>query len=48
MEKVKRPKEVKKAEKGFLKPEYYQEYINAQLKIIYDKLDEIVTYINNN
>jgi uncharacterized FlaG/YvyC family protein len=47
MEKVQRPKQVPRAQTSYLTNEKYQEYVNEQLKVIYNKLDEIVSYINN-
>lgn len=46
MEKVKKPKQVEKAQKNYLSNEKYQEYAENQFKNIYSKLDEIVNYIN--
>lgn len=48
MEKIKRPIEVPIAQASYLTNEKYQEYINAQLQVIYDKIDEIISYINTN
>lgn len=48
MEKIKRPKQITKSQMKYLSNEFYQDYINNQLKTIYDKLDEIVNYINHN
>jgi uncharacterized FlaG/YvyC family protein len=48
MEKIKRPIEVPKAQASYLTNEKYQEYVNEQLQVIYDKIDEIISYINTN
>lgn len=42
MELIKRPKQVAKADKGYLTNEQYQDYAQQQFKIIYDKIDEII------
>lgn len=47
MENIERPKKVPKAQTSYLTNDKYQELVNEQLKRIYDKLDEIVSYINN-
>ena len=47
MEKIKRPKKVTRAEKQVLTPRNEQQNTQEQFENIYDKLDEIVNYINN-
>ena len=46
MEKIKRPAKVSRAEKQVLTPKNEQQNTQAQFENIYDKLDEIVNYIN--
>lgn len=45
MEKIKRPKEISRAESNIQNNEYIQKNLQTQLNRIYDKLDEIVEAI---
>lgn len=47
MEKIKRPVKVSRAEKKVLSDKNEQQNTQEQFENIYDKLDEIVNYINN-
>lgn len=47
MKKIKRPIEVSRAEQAILTDKNFQANVKQELKNIYDKLDEIVNYINN-
>lgn len=42
MDLIKRPKQVQRAEKGYLDEKKYQDYAESQFKTIYDKTDEII------
>lgn len=46
MEKVKRPKKLSREENNIMTQKNLQENITQQLSNIYDKLDEVVEYIN--
>lgn len=46
MEKVKRPKKPNKEENNIMNQKNLQENMTQQLSNIYEKLDEIVEYIN--
>ena len=46
MEKIQRPKTVTRAERQVLTPKNEQQITQEQFERIYDKLDEIVEYIN--
>lgn len=42
MDLIKRPKQVQRAEKGYLDEKKYQDYAEKQFTTIYDKIDEII------
>lgn len=46
MEKIKRPIKVPRAEQAILSDKNFQANVKEQFERIYDKLDEIVEYIN--
>lgn len=46
MEKIKRPKTVEKSQKNYLSNEKFQEFSEQQFQNIYNKLDEIVEFLN--
>ena len=47
MEYIERPAKVSRAQKQVLKPRNEQQNTQEQFEKLYDKLDEIVNYINN-
>ena len=47
MDLIKRPKKVERADKGYMTNEQYQDYAQAQFKVIYDKIDEIIKAIQS-
>lgn len=51
MDLIQRPKEVPRSQKNYLDDKKYQEYVNAQLNTIYNKIDEIIRdggYVDGN
>lgn len=47
MELIKRPKQVERGDKNYLSQENFQSYVEQQFKIVYDKIDEIITALNS-
>lgn len=46
MELINRPKQVEKGDRNYLTNENFQDFVEQQFKIIYDKIDEIIRALN--